>query len=175
VDAKEKVARQRLSLLELAEGLNNVSEACRQRRMDRGQFYEYKRRFQTRGLEGLKDRPPVHKTHPMTTPPEVVDKVPALSLEHPGWGCTLLPDMLKLQGVSISSPTVQNILIKHGMGSKFDRLAVPAKRRRPASVGLAAKDQPHAIASWLFRRPTSTPAPRTARCGCRRAPLRPRQ
>jgi len=28
VDAKEKVARQRLSLLELAEALNNVSEGC---------------------------------------------------------------------------------------------------------------------------------------------------
>ena len=29
MDAKEKVARQRLSPMELAEALNNVSEACR--------------------------------------------------------------------------------------------------------------------------------------------------
>jgi len=48
--AEEEVARQRLSVLELAQALGNVSEACRQRGMSRTQFYEYKRRFQTHGL-----------------------------------------------------------------------------------------------------------------------------
>jgi transposase InsO family protein len=120
--AEEKVARHRLSVLELAQALGNVSEACRQRGMSRTQFYEYKRRFQTHGLEGLKDLPPIPKDHPFTTPPEVVERILALSLAHPAWGCTRLSDMLKLEGVSVSSPTVQNILIKHGMGSKYERL-----------------------------------------------------
>ena len=120
--AEEKLAHQRLSVLELAQALGNVSEACRQRGMSRTQFYEYKRRFQTHGLEGLKDLPPIPKEHPFTTPPEVVERILTLSLEHPAWGCTRLSDMLKLQGVSVSSPTVQNILIKHGMGSKYERL-----------------------------------------------------
>ncbi|MFK4766431.1 helix-turn-helix domain-containing protein [Desulfobaculum sp. SPO524] len=61
--AAEKVARQRMSVLELAESLGNVSEACRRRGMHRSQFYEYKRRFQTHGLEGLKDLPPIPKSH----------------------------------------------------------------------------------------------------------------
>lgn len=68
--AAEKIARQRLSVLELAETLGNVSEACRQRGMTRTQFYKYKKRFQTFGIEGLKDLPPIHKTHPQTTPPK---------------------------------------------------------------------------------------------------------
>lgn len=122
MEQAEKVARQRLSVLELAEALGNVSQACRQRGMTRTQFYEYKRRFQTHGLEGLKDLPPIHKHHPQTTPPEVVDRILDLSLKHPGWGCVKISDMLKLQGVSVSSPTVQNILIKHGMGTKYERL-----------------------------------------------------
>ncbi|MCD6340141.1 MAG: helix-turn-helix domain-containing protein, partial [Verrucomicrobia bacterium] len=42
----------------------NVSEACRRRGLSRSRFYEYKRRFQTHGIEGLKDLPPVHKSHP---------------------------------------------------------------------------------------------------------------
>jgi len=63
----EKLARKRLSILELAERLGNVSEACRRMRMDRTSFYEWKRRFQLYGLEGLKDLPPIHKTHPQTT------------------------------------------------------------------------------------------------------------
>ena len=51
--AEKKVARHRLSVLELAKALGNVSEACRRRGISRTQFYEYKRRFQTHGLEGL--------------------------------------------------------------------------------------------------------------------------
>ncbi len=84
--AEMKLAYQRLSILELAEALENVSEACRQRGMTRTQFYEYKKRFQERGLEGLKDLPPIHKSHPQTTPLEVQEQVIALSLEHPKWG-----------------------------------------------------------------------------------------
>lgn len=139
MDPKEKVARQRLSVLQLAEALNNVSEACRQRGMTRTQFYEYKRRFQTHGLEGLKDLPPIHKTHPQTTPKETVDKIIELSLKHPGWGCVRLSDMLKLQGISVSSPTIQNILIKHGMGTKYERLLKLEEKAAQEPIELTAE------------------------------------
>jgi transposase len=119
--AAEEIAKQRLSVLELAQVLGSVSEAYRQRGVSRTQFYEYKRRFQTHGMEGLKDLPPIHRDHPFTTPPEVVDRILKVSLEHPGWGCARLSDTLKLEGVSVSSPTIQSILIKHEMGSKYDR------------------------------------------------------
>jgi hypothetical protein len=52
MNAEEKLTKQRLSLLQLAEVLNNVSEAFRQRRVSRTQFYEYKCRFRTDGLDG---------------------------------------------------------------------------------------------------------------------------
>ena len=74
-DAASKVAQQRLSVLELARELGNVAEACRQRGMDRTSFYEWKRRFQTQGFDGLKDLPPIHKSHPQTTAPETVEKI----------------------------------------------------------------------------------------------------
>lgn len=120
--APEKVARQRLSVLQLAQTLGSVSEACRQRGMTRTQFYDYKRRFELQGLEGLKDLPPIHKTHPQTTPPAVVEQILALSLAHPAWGCVRLSAHLKLAGVSVSSPTIQDILIRAGMGRKYERL-----------------------------------------------------
>lgn len=86
-DPATKLAHKRLSVLQLAEALGNVSEACRLGGIDRTSFYEYKRRFQTHGLEGLKDLPPIHKSHPQTTAPEVVERILALSLEHPTRGC----------------------------------------------------------------------------------------
>jgi transposase InsO family protein len=136
---EDKIARQRLSVLELAERLGNVSEACRRRGMDRTQFYEYKRRFQTHGLEGLKDLPPIHKSHPFTTAPENVERILELSLMHPAWGCVRLSSELKLQDISVSSPTIQNILIKHGMGSKYERLLKLEERMAGQAIELTAE------------------------------------
>ncbi len=47
--------------------------------MDRNSFYDWKRRFQAQGFEGLKDLPLIHKSHPQTTPPEIVEKIKARS------------------------------------------------------------------------------------------------
>lgn len=139
MNADEKVARQRLSVLQLAELLDNVSSACRQRGMTRTQFYDYKRRFEVQGLEGLKDLPPIHKTHPQTTPPEVVERILALSLEHPAWGCVRLSERLKLDGTRVSSPTIQAILIEHGMASKFDRLVKLEAQAASEPIELSAE------------------------------------
>ncbi len=65
--------------------------------------------------------PPIHNTHPQTTLPEVEEKIIATSLEHPSWGCTRLSAFLKLEGISVGSPTTQKILIKHTLGSKYQR------------------------------------------------------
>jgi hypothetical protein len=121
MDAATKIAKQRLSVLELVEILGNVSEGCRRRGMTRTQFYEYKRRFQTHRLEGLKDLPPIHKSHPQTTPPEVVKKILDLALKHPAWGCNRLEGLLKAEGILVSNVTIQKILIKHELGSRYER------------------------------------------------------
>jgi len=137
--AEKKVITHRLSALELAKALGNVSEACRRRGISRSQFYEYKRRFQTHGLEGLKDLPPVHKTHPMTTPADVVQKILALSMKNPMWGCVRLSNQLRLTGVSVSSPTIQSILIKNAMGSRYDRLLRLEQQAAKGQVQLTAE------------------------------------
>lgn len=120
-DATTKLAHQRLSVLDLAQRLNNVSEACRQRGISRTIFYEYKRRFDEQGLDGLKDLPPIPKSHPFTTSPEVVERILALSLLHPARGCNFISDHLRQEGIVVSYPTVQNILTKHGLRTRYDR------------------------------------------------------
>jgi len=119
---EKKIVNHRLSIIKLAEVLGNVSEACRRRGMDRTTFYEYKRRFQTHGLEGLKDLPPIPHTHPQATAPEVEKKIIDYTFDQPGWGCKRISDKLKLEGICVSSPTVQNILTKNGLRSMYDRL-----------------------------------------------------
>lgn len=44
---EEKLARRKLSLLELAQDLRNVSKACKVIEYGRQQFYEIRRNYQT--------------------------------------------------------------------------------------------------------------------------------
>lgn len=135
----DKLARQRYSVIELAEALQNVSEACRQTGMSREMFYEWKRRFQTHGLAGLKDLPPIVKHHPMSTSPETVARILALALEHPAWGCNRISALLKLDGMSCSSPTVQNILIKHDLGTRHERWLALERQTSDEPLTLSAE------------------------------------
>jgi Winged helix-turn helix len=106
-DAGEKLAHRRLTVLELAERLGNVSEACRRGGIDRTSFYDWKRRFQLEGLDGLKDLPPIARSHPMTTAPEVVARIEELALAHPACGCNRIEALLALAGRRVSASTVQ--------------------------------------------------------------------
>jgi transposase-like protein len=120
-DANQKLAHRRLTVLELAERLGNVAEACRRGCIDRTSFYEWKRRFQLEGLDGLKDLPPIAKNHPMTTPPEVVARIEALALLHPAYGCKRLEALLALEGRRLSAITIQKILNDKGLGTRHER------------------------------------------------------
>ena len=134
-----KLAQHRLSVLELAKELGNVAEACRQRGLDRTSFYEWKRRFQTQGFEGLKDLPPIHKSHPQTTPPETVERIRALALAHPAYGCNRFEAMLALEGVRVSSITIQKILHENGLGTKSDRWLALEQANAETAIELTAE------------------------------------
>jgi hypothetical protein len=120
--AEQKLAQKRLTLLQLAERLRNVSEACRRHSISRSQFYEYKRAFQEQGFEGLVDRPPIPKSFPHETPSEVKQKVIALSLDHPAWGAVRISDQLRLEGISVSPSTVRNLWLKENLETRYKLL-----------------------------------------------------
>ena len=120
-DPGTKLAHRRMTVLELAQRLGNVSEACRRGGMDRTSFYDWKRRFELHGLEGLKDLPPIHKSHPQTTPVEVVERIVELALEHPAYGCNKYEALLALEGKRVSSVTIQKILNDKELGSRQQR------------------------------------------------------
>lgn len=61
--------------------------------------------------------------HPLTTPAWVAQRILALCLEHPAWGCVRLARGLQAQAIHISSPTVQKILIQRQLGSRRERAA----------------------------------------------------
>ena len=86
--AKEKVARRKLSLLDLARELGNVSKACKVMGDSRQQFHEIRRNYQTYGSDGLIDCLPGAKgPHPNRVAQEVEDAILAHAMDHPCHDC----------------------------------------------------------------------------------------
>ncbi len=139
MNAEKKVIKHKFSVLELAETLGNISSACRQKGVSRTQFYEYKRRFQTHGMEGLRDLPPIAKHHPNTTPPETVEKIKVLAMTHPSKGPNYLEALLKADGIHVSFVTIQKILEREGLGSRYDRWMAIEKRQTEQPIELSAE------------------------------------
>jgi len=84
---KEKLARRKLSLLELAQELGNISKACKVMGYSRQQFYEIRRNYQTYGSVGLLDKLPGCKgPHPNRVAPEIEQAILDHSLQHPSHG-----------------------------------------------------------------------------------------
>jgi len=119
----EKVARRKLSLLELASEMQNVSKACRLMGYSRQQFYEIRRSYQTHGAAGLADRlPGARGPHPNRVSEEVEQAVLAHSLQFPTQGCLRVAQELTLQGVHVSSNGVRGVWSRHTLLSKHERL-----------------------------------------------------
>jgi transposase len=53
---QEKLVRGKISLLELAEYLNNVSQACKINGVSRQHFYDIRKAYEEHGLEGLAEK-----------------------------------------------------------------------------------------------------------------------
>lgn len=108
------------AVLALARETGSIAEACRRLGVERTSFYRARRRMERMGA-GTRSRSPLSK------PPEVETGVVALSLEYPEWGCDRIAWYFSLKGTPISSPTVQKILIRHGLGRMAQRYDAAAR------------------------------------------------
>ena len=90
-------------------------------------------------LDGLKDLPPIAKSHPMTTPPEVVARIAALALLHPAYGCNRLEALLALEGRRLSAITIQKILNDKGLGTRHERWLALERTNAEQVIELSAE------------------------------------
>ncbi len=119
----DKVTRRKLSMLELAHEMGNVSKACKIMGYSRQQFYEIRRNFQAYGADGLIDRlPGARGPHPNRVSEEVEKAILDYCLSNPTKGCLSVAQNLNLQGVHVSSGGVRGVWSRHKLLSKHDRL-----------------------------------------------------
>lgn len=60
--------------------------------------------------------------HPNRVPEEVGEKILALSLEKPTYGCTRIANGLRLQGVNVSASGVRGVWLRHELETRHKRL-----------------------------------------------------
>jgi len=112
---QQKLVQKKLTLLELGEYLQNVSEACRISGCSRQYFYDIKKAYESQGLEGLKEKTRRKPCVKNRVAPEIEEAVLQMALEYPAYGQMRASNELRKQGVLISSGGIRSIWLRHGL------------------------------------------------------------
>ena len=123
MSASSQRTKRKLSLLQLAEELGNVSKACQIMGYHRDSFYEIKRAFQTGGVAALvEQRRGPRGPHPNRVSPEVEQIILDFCLAHPTKGSQFVANQLRLQGVEVSQSGVRGVWQRHDLLRRHQRL-----------------------------------------------------
>ncbi|MCK2182806.1 IS481 family transposase [Halomonas getboli] len=141
---EEKVARRKLSLLELAKDLQNISKACKVMGYSRQQFYEIRRNYQTFGSEGLIDKLPGPRgPHPNRVSEEIETAILEHSLAFTTHGPVRVAQELALRGIQVSSTGVRGVWGRHDLLTRHERLLRLEKATREQKIELTEDQVRH--------------------------------
>ena len=119
---QEKLIRRKQSLLELAEYLQNVSQACKINGVSRQHFYDIRKVYEEEGVEGLKEKTRRKPCVKNRVAPEVEEAVLNMAYEYPAYGQARASNELRKRGVLISGGGVRSIWLRHGLETFKKRL-----------------------------------------------------
>ena len=130
--------KRKLSLLQLAEELNNVSKACQIMGYHRDTFYEVRRAFQVGGVGALvAQRRGPRQPHPNRVSAEVEERILAFCLERPTWGASRVANELRLSGLNVSPTGVRGVWLRHDLETRFKRLLRLEASARETTIALS--------------------------------------
>ena len=119
----EIIYQRRVRLLDLAQELGNVSQACRQLGISRTRYYQWKHVAEHYGIEALWPKDRRRPNQPNETPTLVVHDLMTIVVIEPTIGCRQYADRLAELGYDIGKSTVQRILVAHSLGRRSQRIA----------------------------------------------------
>ena len=131
---QEKLIKRKLSIIELAEFLKNVSQACKIHGVSRQHFYDIKKAYDEHGLEGLREKTRRKPCHKNRVAPEVEEAVLKLAYEYPAYGQLRVSNELRKEGILVSGGGVRSIWQRHDLETFKKRLA--ALEEKAAKEGI---------------------------------------
>ena len=134
IHSNEKIIRNKVGLLNLAEELNNISRACKVMGFSRETFYRYKRAVDDGGVDALFDKTR-RKPNLLNRVEDATEKA-ALehAIEYPAHGQARASNELRKKGIFVSPSGVRSVWIRHDLESFKKRLA--ALEKKSAEEGL---------------------------------------
>ena len=124
----EKIIRNKVGLLNLAEELGKVSKACQMMGMSRDTFYRYKNAMQEGGVEALLDRSRRGPNLKNRTDERIENRVCELAIEQPALGQVRVSNELRKEGMIISPGGVRSV--QSGSGMSFKPLNFDSKHSK---------------------------------------------
>lgn len=130
---EDKLIKNKLGLLELADYLGNVSKACKTLGYSRDTFYRVRNAYESGGAEALKEvsrKKPNLKNRVDT---HVEDAVVKIALDNPALGQTRVANQLRKDGIFVSPGGVRTIWLRHNL--QTIKLRLKALEEKVAAEG----------------------------------------
>lgn len=112
---EEKLIKNKLGLLKLAEELGNVSQACRIMGYSRDSFYRFRELYAEHGAEGLREISRSKPNPRNRVAPEIEDAVIKMATDNPAYGQKRVANELKKRGIFVSPGGVRSIWLRHDL------------------------------------------------------------
>lgn len=122
IHSTEKAISHKVGLLNLAEQLQNVSQACKVMGFSRDTFYRYKEAVDEGGVEALLEKTRKKPSLRNRVDPAVEDAVLKHALEEPSHGQARTSNELRCKGIFVSGSGVRSIWLRHELACFKDRL-----------------------------------------------------
>ena len=101
----------------------NVTNVAKTHSASRATIYEWKKRFEQLGLNGLKSLPPMRRNPPPSVPVRIRARILKISNSYPEWGGSRISRRLAKDKMPCSATTVQKILAGAGRATRKDRVS----------------------------------------------------
>lgn len=119
---QQYIINRKVNIVELAQTLGNISEACRNLGVSRQHYYDIKGAIAEDGIEGLLEKSRRSPRVANRISPEIEKLILEYALEYPTHGQARVENELKAKGIRISSGGVRGVWGRHNLLRKTDRL-----------------------------------------------------